>query len=279
MSWHASTDLLTRYARRPEDLDSTTASSVEAHLMTCATCRQGVAASADPAVVAASWSAIADVIDRPREGLLHRVLCRLGLSAWTVRLVAATCELRLGWAAAVFGSVALGVGLARAGDSPGPFLAVAPLVPLIAVWLAFAPIAEPAGEAGVAAPMSGMALVVRRVFAVEVPALVVVAAAAGFVPDASRAGMLWLLPGLALAAGSLALGTSVRMVSAVGGLALAWCALVSAAALPHRRSGLGLVNSALFGPVGQLAAFGALLLAAVVCWRRRDRFSTLEVTW
>ena len=257
MSWHASTDLLTRYARRPEDLDSTTASSVEAHLMTCATCRQGVAASADPAVVAASWSAIADVIDRPREGLLHRVLCRLGLSAWTVRLVAATCELRLGWAAAVFGSVALGVGLARAGDSPGPFLAVAPLVPLIAVWLAFAPIAEPAGEAGVAAPMSGMALVVRRVFAVEVPALVVVAAAAGFVPDASRAGMLWLLPGLALA----------------------WCALVSAAALPHRRSGLGLVNSALFGPVGQLAAFGALLLAAVVCWRRRDRFSTLEVTW
>ena len=47
---------------------------------------------------------------------------------------------------------------------------------------------------------------VRRLVAAEVPAAVALAAGAAAVPHAGHAAVAWLLPGLALAAGGLALG-------------------------------------------------------------------------
>jgi hypothetical protein len=274
--WHASADLLTRFARAPEALDPTTAASVEAHLLGCVACRRAVAAAADPEEVAASWRSIVDVIDRPRERLGARFLRRFGVPIETTRLVAATRPLVVGWLAAVVGSMALAVVLSRIVGSPGPFLVIAPVVPALVVWLAFAPIADPAGEAGVATPLAGAGLVLRRLVAVEVPAAVALAAGAAAVPHAGHAAVAWLLPGLALAAGGLALGTSVRIVTAAGLATLGWTVLLGVDAALDRHP---LAQSVLFALPGQVVALGLAAAAVAICWRRRDRFATLAVTW
>jgi hypothetical protein len=277
MTWHATPDLLVRYARTPEAVDASRAASIEAHLLSCAACRHAVAEAADPATVAESWRAIADVIDRPPEPLLLRALGRVGLPAESVRLVSATRQLVFAWLAAVLGSVAVAVWLARSVGAPGPFLVIAPVVPAAVVWLAFAPIADPAGEAGVAAPLSGVGLVLRRLVAIEVPAVLALALGAVAVPGPPETTLAWLLPSIALAIGCLALGTSIRITAAAGVSALAWLALVALGRAVDRHGELA--DTVLFDRPGQLAALAVVACGVAVCRRRRDRFATLEVTW
>ena len=77
--WHAPPGLLARFATDPNALDDTTAASLEAHLVGCPACRGALGGSADPALVTASWEAIAARIDAPRQHLALRLLGGIGI--------------------------------------------------------------------------------------------------------------------------------------------------------------------------------------------------------
>lgn len=277
-SWHAGGDVLARFAREPEALDDVTASSVEQHLVACGDCRAVVAATADPALVRTTWAAIVDTIDVPRPTLVERGLRTVGVAPHHARVVAATPGLRLAWLVTV---ALLAVGASAAERSSGAesfLLVVAPLLPLAAVLLMFLPAEEPAGEVAIATPMHGFALVVTRALAVLAPTMAVLLAAGAALPELRAGGALWVLPGLALAVATLALASFVRASVAATTVATGWLlALALASAVDGR--GVPLADTAVFGPTGQALAGTSVVVAAVCVYLRRDRYSTLEVSW
>ena len=108
-TWHVPDEVLERFAAAPRSLDSATASSTEAHLLTCGRCRGTVAAAVPTPELDATWAAIADRVDAPRPGPVERVLGVLGIRPETARLVTATPALQLGWVASVVIVTALAV--------------------------------------------------------------------------------------------------------------------------------------------------------------------------
>ncbi len=271
--WHVPPGLLHRFAADPGAIDSTTATSVEAHLVGCASCRT-VLEGSDPALTAASWSAIADRIDRPREHLVVRVLGRVGVSSALARTLAATPALQAAGLAATVAVAAAAALASRSAGALGPFLLVAPLAPLAAVAAAFASSSDPAGEAGIATPLHGVGLVVRRAIAVLGVTFVTLGLAALALPDLGPGAAAWVLPGLALAVGAVALGTWVRIEAAVSILAATWVVVVWAVWLAGDRGAV--VDTAAFAAGGQVASLAIAAVAALLVVLRRDRFATLE---
>ena len=64
-TWHASADLIERYAANPSWVDDARAASLEAHLIGCSTCREALDEVVGPDLARASWSGLIDVIDQP----------------------------------------------------------------------------------------------------------------------------------------------------------------------------------------------------------------------
>lgn len=273
-AWHVPAPLLAAFAADPGGLDTVTAASVEAHLMACAGCRRDIATAAGPAVAAASWDAVADRIDRPHPRLVERLLGRLGVGNGISRLLAATPALQAAGLAAVTGVAVLAVVASRSLDAAGPFLVLAPLVPLAAVALSFAPTVDPAGEVGVGTPLHGAGLVVRRAAAVLGVSFGVLGAAALALPDLGGA-VAWVLPSLALVLGALALATWMRAEVAVAGLAGGWLATVWSAWWVAGRD-VTIADSATFAAAGQTVALATAAAALAVLVARHDRFATLE---
>lgn len=271
--WHAPATLLARFARDPATVDDATASSIETHLVACASCRAQLAAAA-PLDLDASWEAVADRIDQPRPSLVERLLEWVGLQGGLARLVGATPALRLSGLGAIAGLSILAALVARSTTASGPFLLLAPLVPLAAVAATFAPATDPAGEAGVATAVHGVGLAIRRAAIVLGATFLLLGLAGVTVPDIGVRAAAWVLPALALAVGSLALSTLWRIEIAVSGLALTWVALTSAVWLAEGRRA-PLADTAPFELTGQLAALAVCVLAAVVLAARSDRFATM----
>lgn len=276
-TWHAPADALVRFAHAPEDLDDSMAASIEQHLVACDECRTVVAGATDDVLVARSWAEVADAIDEPNRWIAERTLARLGVPANMSRLVGATPQLRLAWLATTLVLAAAAVAIGRDADSDSLYLAVAPLMPLGSVLLAFLPTEEPGGEAAVATPVYGAGLLLRRVVAVLVPTFAILVIA-GLAPDRTAEGALWVLPGLALALGGLALSTVTRASVATTILAVLWASLVIAAWTIDGRHA-AVADTAVFTTWGQCASAGIALVAAAWIYVRRDSFSTMEVTW
>lgn len=272
--WHAPANLLARFAAEPGLIDDVTAASLETHLVACSACRAHLAAAA-PLDAAASWEAVADRIDRPRASLAERLLERLGVGGGLARLVSATPALRLAGLAVIAGLAAAAVALAREADAGGPFLVLAPLVPLAVVAATFAPAADPAGEAGVATPLHGAGLALRRASVVLGMTFVLLGLASVGVPGLGLESAAWVLPALALALGSLALGTWWRVEHCVAGLASSWLATIASLRLVEGRQ-FALGESAVFTTSGQVTALAVALLATAILTTRSDRFATLE---
>jgi hypothetical protein len=273
-TWHATPEILTRFAIVPEALDDLTASSLEAHLLACEECRRKVAAAAGPTAVAGEWERIVDRIDRPRRNLTERVLAGL-LPDHVARVVAATPALRLSWLAAVALVVAAVVAVARQTGSDAPFLLLAPLVPLAGVAVSFGPAPDPAGETALATPLHGAALVLRRTVAVLATSGIVLIAGSLALPGLELRDAGWVLPAIGLTAGALALSTWLAPFTSAALAAAAWVVTLQVAVvLDHL--GRPLVEGPLFGPPGQLtfALIGTVALAAL--GSRRARLSTLE---
>jgi hypothetical protein len=215
-AWHLDPEAIRRYTRGAPDL----AASAEAHLMKCATCRSAI--HVDARRVEKIWHEVVDRVDAPRRSWPERMLTRLCVGEATARLIAATPTLRGPWLLAVAGVLALAAWAAQVDERLlQMFLVVAPLGPLAGVAVAFAGGLDPTREIGLAAPYSGLRLLLIRtaaVLAVTVP----IVALAGFALPGSHWPAAWLLPTAGLTCAALTLTVRVTPVVAVGVVATTW---------------------------------------------------------
>jgi Putative zinc-finger len=276
-TWHADAALLARYAA--DELDDAGASSVEAHLMACETCRAALAPTMDAARLDVMWAEVADRVDAPRPSIVERGLVRLGVREHAARLLAATPSLRVSW----FAAEALVLGFAvfiadRAAGGPRAnlatllFLTTAAFLPVAGVAVAFGPRVDPTYEIGTAAPMRGYRLLLVRATAVLVTSLVLTSAAALALPGAGWTAVAWLLPSFGLTLGTLALATYVRPLHAVAAVGVAWVSVAcTSGAVPTDML-------AVFRPVGQVAFVLIIAVSALVLAHRRETFEEGIVT-
>ena len=228
--WHLDPEAIRRYAQgaAPPDL----AASAEAHLMKCAPCRGAIASHVDARRVEWIWQEVADRVDAPRRRGPERLLARLGVGEATARLVATTPTLRVPWLLAVAGVLVLAVSAAQVDERfLRMFLVVAPLGPLAGVAVAFAGGVDPTREIGLAAPYSGLRLLLIRtatVLAVTVP---IVATAGIALPGSNWVAAAWLLPTAGLTCAALALTARVTPAVAVGVVAALWVLVTAPAAV------------------------------------------------
>src|SRR5262245_49179940 len=236
-AWHADGELLAAYAAG--DLDVAGAWSVEAHLTSCAGCRELAGALVGPERPRRVRAALIDAVDVPRTGVAERLLVRLGVAEHTARLLAATPALRGSWLLAVAVALGFAVLAARVGQGPDAslaFLTVAPLLPLAGIAVAYGPGIDPTYEIGLAAPMRSFKLLLLRAAAVLGTATLLAAAASLALPGLGPGAAGWLLPSLALTVSSLALATRVEPLRAIGITAGAWVVAVVVTVAPSAPS-------------------------------------------
>ncbi|MEU3896477.1 zf-HC2 domain-containing protein [Streptomyces sp. NPDC045251] len=270
MTWHVDEADLRAYARG--ELAAPALWSADTHLTACAHCRAALAGVSDTAALDAGWERLDAELDAPTPGWFEALLVRCGVGDGTARLLAATPVLRRSWLGAVV-TVLLTAFLvayaAGAADRPTLFLAVAPLLPLASVALAYGPVLDPTYEMAVVSPLHGFRLLMIRTVAVLSVALGVGGLASLAMPGYGLRALAWLLPGLALTATGLALTPRLGPVAAPSVVAGAWVAVLLAAdaASPAGDAVLAPFTAAGQGVSGLVAALGAGLLFVL-----RDRF-------
>jgi hypothetical protein len=268
-AWHADGELLAAY--HDQRLDAAARWSVEAHMTSCAACRELAGALVDPARLERLRVALIDAVDLPRAGVAERLLVRFGVAEHTARLLAATPALRGSWLLAVAVALGFAVLAARVGQGPDArlvFLTVAPLLPLAGIAVAYGPGVDPTYEIGLAAPLRSFRLLLLRAAAVLGTATLLAAAASLALPGLGPGAAGWLLPSLALTVCSLALATRVEPLRAIGITAGAWVIAVVITVLPPAPS------SVLFAVAGQVGFAALALLGAAVVLVRRGTFES-----
>jgi len=259
--WHVPDDMLLRFSASPGEVDDVTAASIEQHLTACRSCQSSLAAASPGSELDAIWVEVEDRVDRAGVGFTERLLRRLGVESGPVRLIAATPALRIGALGAIGLIVAAVVLVSRATDVGEAFLVLAPVVATALVAFSFAPGVDPAGECGLATPVFGFGLVMRRAAAVEFLALLVLAVGSLFIPIDGPRALGWLLPALALSLGTLAGSVRWSAPQAAAGLTMGWAALLVLAYVAEE--GRDLAESVVFDPSGQLV-FGLMAAGAGV---------------
>lgn len=261
MSWHVDASLLRRYLAGDTDLAA--ALSIEAHVSGCGACR-GLLPD-DPAWLGDSWSGVADRVIVAQRGPMERLLVRVGVGTPSARLLAATPSLRRSWWAAVVAALAFTVAAAHAaaGDDRGLllFLALAPLLPVAGVAVAYGPHVDPVHELTVGAPMSGLRLLLIRAVAVLCTTVGLALLALPLLPALSWTAAGWLLPALALTTVSLVLGSWLSPVRASAAVTAVWLGLVALVAVPGADALLLFRAGAQAWFAVLLGAAGALLVA------------------
>ena len=276
-NWHAVPELLANYATGT--LGRTQAASVEAHLVTCASCRSAMAHLVVPERVEHNLTAITARTDQRHRSRLERLLERIGIPEHIVRALAVTPSERRAWLTGV--AVALLVAavaelVTGSERTLFVFLVAAPLLPLAGVTSAVTFGGDPLRELVMAAPTPGFKLFLIRALAVLAPTIVVAAAASLLVPGQGWAPVLWLLPSFGLAATTLALGTwcPIRAVAWTPGATWTAAAIFAARGAPNADPVGSFVA---FRPVGQLTLLALSLVAAAVVTVRRDSFDLIDI--
>jgi hypothetical protein len=262
-TWHVADELLVEYEQGR--LDPARVMSVEAHVARCAVCRRAV--PVDPGWLTANWDGVLDTVGQPDRPWAERLVTRLGVPDHRVRLLAATPGLRMSWLLGNAVVLAFAVTAALLAEPASAaqlavFLAVAPVLPLLAVATAYGRGVDPLYEIASTTPLAGTRLLLWRASAVLVASIALGAVASAFLPVDGLAAVAWLLPALALSAGTLALATAVPIGVAAAGLGGCW--LIGVAA-----SGLGDDLQVVAGPPAQLCYAGAAVLAVTVLTVRR----------
>jgi len=266
--WHLDPRLAGEYAAGR--LGRVPAASVEQHLLACADCRALLVPAVDTARLDTVLTAVLERVESPRPTHLERLMLRLGIDASTSRLVAATPSLRSAWFTGVVLVLALALVAAHSGSHGiALFLALAPVLPVVGVALAFGPSVDPTHELAVAAPFSSVRLLAARALAVVGSTVLLATAAAAFLPGSPWLAVAWLLPALALTAGTLALSTRFDTAQAAAALSLLWVATIIPG-LAHTRDPLLASRSAV-----QLASLAALAAAGAVLVARRDSIAEI----
>lgn len=257
-AWHADATLLRRYLNGTADLSA--AASVEAHLISCARCREGLARLSPAADLAPAWDRVVAGIATPRPSPAVRLLRRSGLSDADVVLLRAARALDGSWTLAVIAVVAFAAlaALSNAAGGRALYLLVAPLVPVMGVVASFASF-DPLHDVTVATPYSKARLALVRAGAVCVTSVPVVVALGVSVPPIGSLAFAWLLPSLALTLLSLLVMTAWSPVAAGTSAGVIW---VSVVAVAHRADeAAAAVDPRLMPVYLTLAGLGAVALA------------------
>ena len=272
MNWHAPTELLSAYARG--DLDHARVLSIEAHTLSCAECRERLSDLAAP-LAERTWPAIADTIDTAEVPWIERWLERLGVSRSTARLIGTTPSMRLSWFMSTVLSLAFGVALSHAASGASrslPFLMIAPLVPVLAIAVAYGSPLGNTSEMERATPFAPWRLLLLRSMTVLAVSVVTSAILSlGVAGPASRA-WLWLAPALALSAVVLALSTWFSLSRAATITAVLWIVtIVGCSVVRSPRSDALIDRFVMFRPAGQLLTLALTLVSALVFASRARR--------
>ncbi|ALG12295.1 hypothetical protein [Kibdelosporangium phytohabitans] len=212
---HVSGDLVRRYVNGDNGIPADQVWALEAHMETCASCRQLLASHADgiAPLLDTVWAGITPAEVPARRRRLSTWITPAGFP-WvgTIILIAAVAML-LDTLMVLDTSVVL---------------LVAPVAPMLGVALAWNKKADPMYELVAGTPRAGLELVLRRTVAVLV-IMIPVLFLAGLPGRASPA--LWLLPSLAFTAGALTLGLLIGVTRAAVVLAGVWTLVSVAPAL------------------------------------------------
>lgn len=184
--------------------------------------------------LAANLDAVLGEISAPRRSWFERALLAVRVPEPAARLVAATPVLRVAWLVAVTVVVLFAASAGseswRVDDRWIILLALAPLVPVVSVALAYGPHIDRAYEVTLVAPLSGLRLVLLRTAAVLVGSFAVSALGALVAPGPAVLRLAWLVPSIATTACTLALGGRLGMSRAAMAVGTVWLAVVVAAA-------------------------------------------------
>ena len=268
-TWHADPALMARYVS--DDLDDINASSLEAHVLTCAHCREALASMVPTAPLDAMWHAIETVLAAPQPGFVEQVLLRLGVHEHVARLLAATPSLRLSWFAAEAFALASAAFAAQntAGTHAGGaalflFLVLAALAPVAGVAAAFGPGVDPSYEIGVASPMRTDRLLFIRATAVLVASIAIGSLAAIALPGLDRTMTLWLLPALGLTLATLAVATWLHPIVAASVVGVVWAVFAAAVSVANADP------LAPFRLIGQLASVVSIVACLLILAQRHS---------
>jgi len=268
-TWHLDTGLVSDYLEG--STSRVQAASVEAHLLGCADCRAMLATGVDRTRLDDILANVLDRVDAPHAGPLERLLCRLGISGETARLLAATPSLGASWLLAVAG--VLGMAVVAAGGGRDDrwtliFLALAPLAPVAGVAVSFGRRGDPAYQLTLSAPYSAFRLLMVRALAVLATTTVLAGIAAVVLPTTVATSVAWLLPALALTGLTLSLSAWFDPIVSAFGVTVAWLLTVAFA-----RDSLGALG--LFSSTGQVIFAVIAASCGVVVLIRRDSFTVL----
>jgi hypothetical protein len=268
MSWHVDAPVWEAYAAGR--LDPAAELSLESHLTGCPDCRAAARSQVAPAVVDEVWTHVRQTISAPVLTLPQRAMRRLGVRPDDAVVVSAADSFMVPWAVAVGFAVvsACVVGLAGLGPASrdAAFLALAPLVPVLAVVASYDAL-DPVREVVAATPYSKLRLALLRAtaaLAVAVPATMTI----GFVvPNMEDLAVAWLAPSLGLTLAALVLLTWFEAWVTGGLVASAWVTVVAVLRTGDQVDALATP----FGQVAFLVGAGVLALALVL------RTSTLRL--
>lgn len=264
MSWHVESETLRRY--QSGDVDRVTAASVEAHVTTCAECRDDLVVDID--WLDRSWVGIAEHVEPGERSIVERVLTWVGVAPHLARVMAVTPSLRPSWLITVTLTLVF-ASLASRLVQPGSFdlfVVLAPLIPVAGVAVAYGRLGDPAHEITAATPTDPLRLLLLRVAAVTGFA-VVLSLVLDVAVSSARATGIWILPALAMTLVTLALGTRLAMWMAASTSAVAWIALLSVfLARPEERPW------SMFGVQAQVMFFVVAVTAALLFAHGRDEY-------
>lgn len=270
MTWHVDREMLARYVSG--DLGEVSVLSIEAHLLSCAECRDGLPPLIDPVRLDRMWSDVRDAVHAPRRGRGERLLVALGVRNHSARLLAVSSSLQPSWLASMVLALVFAVLAAHlTGGGNLPFLLVAPIAPVAGVAWSFDRRWDPVWEIGRATATGGLRLTLIRTFSVLTTSVVVSGIVSLALPRAGWAAAAWLLPALALTTLTLALSTTgIATEPAACGVGGLWLAAVTITARVDAD------RLAAFGAAGQAAVGAVLAVSAAVVMVRRD---TLNRPW
>lgn len=253
--WHVDAESLRRWV--DGDAGPLVSASVEQHVLRCAHCRAEVA-DLVPAAAVPSWDAVLTAVEVPRPSPVERLVSRLGLSPSDSLVLASAPTLRAPWLLGTVGVLlfALLASMLAGTDGPGPFLLVAPLIPVVGVAAAYGPMADPSYEAVLVTPYGMIRLVLLRTVSVLVTSVPLVVAAGLVMPAPALVAVAWLLPAAVCIAVVLTASNWIEPAYAATVVALGWVATVAAAV----RTGDAL---AVFSPIA-LTGYVTVLAVAVL---------------
>lgn len=274
MTWHVHPEMLADY--QEGRLDTVRVMAVEAHMTGCEPCRRGMVV--DTRWLDDSWSLVWDAVHAPAPRLAERLLHRCGVPEHRARLLVATPVLRRSWLAACVAVLAFALLAAYLGDQDAGLtwvmlLAIAPVLPVLAVSTAYGVGFDSMQEITATTPTAGPSLVLWRASAVVGASMVAGTAFTLLLPGPAWYAVAWLLPAFLLCVGTLALATAVPLRAAATGLGACWLLLVAATAGATGYAGVtySLGVQRIFGPTAQLLYLVAALAAVAVLTLRRSR--------